>query len=136
MLGLSLWISSQGAETSDRIAGVLAVGLLVPAGVLFVAYRARALGSQSDAAPLAWLQYLVYVLGIVAAAEFGWAFLDLPGHSTGWLWLHRNVWTLVALALATLVYGVLLARAWARAGLGTDGARWARYRGFSPGCWC
>jgi hypothetical protein len=56
------------------------------------------------------LEYCTLALGALAAVELGWAWLDPSAHDFSWLWLHRNVMAMMALASMTVVYGVGLSR--------------------------
>jgi hypothetical protein len=77
----------------ERLAGAVAVALLVPASAWLAASDRR--------------RYATLALGVAVAAEAGWAFLDPEGRSP---WLHRHVLLMAALAAMTLFYGVGLAR--------------------------
>jgi hypothetical protein len=115
VLILSLWMCLDFAERIDRLAGPVAVLLLIPATLLLMAGRADLKSA---------LQTIVLILGVFAAAEFAWACPD-PGGSTPWL--HRNVLLMVALAGMTALYGVALPR-WL-----ADDADWVRCtRRFGP----
>jgi hypothetical protein len=99
VLALSLWVCVDFAARADRLAGPLAVLLLVSAGVLLTA-----------TAPASWAERLrpaTLVLGVVAVAEAGWAGPDPAGVAP---WLDRNVLLMVALAAMTAAYGAGLGR--------------------------
>jgi hypothetical protein len=117
VLGLSLWLTLDFPDFLHRLVGPLAVAVLVPAGV-WMASRVSPWQNGLRAATLA--------VGAVTIAEAGWALLDPAGHGATWLWLHRNVLLMVALALMTLLYGVILAR---RVGLSMDWADACRQTG-------
>ncbi len=102
---------------ADRFVAPVSVGLLALAGVLMASERA---GRRQ---PL--IQYATLLFAVLALAETGWAWLD---PSTPGIWPARGVLLLVALAAATLGYGVGLGR-WGR-----DATGWAE-RGRRLGPW-
>jgi hypothetical protein len=93
-LGLSLWACGTFDMMADRLTAPLAVALLVAAGVLH---------AHRGVAP----RYVTLLLGVLLGLELGWAVLG-PGVDARWL--HRNVLLMTALAVGTVLYGVLLAR--------------------------
>jgi hypothetical protein len=99
VVALSVWTSLAFATPGDRLAGPLAVTVIVLAGVLL-----------AETAPEQWgpgLRAAALVLGLVALAEGGWAFLPAEIAAP---WLHRNVILMAALALLTFFYGLGLGR--------------------------
>lgn len=103
---LGLWVSVAFASTGERLAGALALALLLPAGPLL-----------QEAAPSRWgsrLRYGTLGLGVVLAVALGWALLD-TAHPA--VWLHRGIVVLAALTVLALVYRSALPRvapeAWA-----------------------
>jgi hypothetical protein len=98
---LSIWMVLDFASVAERIGGPAAVIVLCIAAILL----ANAVPSWQPRLALASL-----LLGVLAATETGWVLVIPDGHGPAWLWLHRNVWTLVALAFTSLMYGVGLAR--------------------------
>src|SRR5205823_5736766 len=111
-LALSLGLCLGAGPVAQRLAGPLAVVILVPAMVL-------QLGGAATGRQLA-LRYASLLLGVLAVAEGGWAGLGPDGAA---LWLHRSVVLLAAVVLMTLVYGVGLARL-SRAPAWAACARW------------
>ncbi|HKI37414.1 MAG TPA: hypothetical protein VKA46_36505 [Gemmataceae bacterium] len=108
---LSVWTSCHFGAPIDRLAGPGAVALLTGAAVI-LAERRFALPK-----PQLLLRYVALSLGVVVLAECGWSFLDAQAAP----WMHRSVVLVAALALATIAYGLLLARragqvAWAECG--------------------
>jgi hypothetical protein len=95
---LSLWMVLTFEEIPDRLAGPLVIALLLPGAVLLAGVR----GSRQ-----AEFRYAALAVGVIIAVEFGWAMLD---PATVAPWLHRNALLLVALAVMTAGYGVLLPR--------------------------
>jgi hypothetical protein len=95
---MSLWMVLTFEAFPDRVAGPLAIALLVPAAVLLVRVSDR---RQTE------FRYAALALGVIIAVEFGWAVLD---PATVAPWLHRNALLLVALAVMTASYGVVLPR--------------------------
>jgi hypothetical protein len=95
---LSVWISIRAPTPTDRLVGPLTVALLIPAGVLLTKLAGR---------ETAILRYATLALGVLLVAETGWALLDANDPA---IWLHRNIWLMLALAVQTVVYGVGLAR--------------------------
>jgi hypothetical protein len=102
VLILSVWMSLDFALVTQRLAGPLALATLLPAGFLMAA------GARPQAALLPTATLL---LGVALVVEAGWAFLDPGGHAPAWLWLHRSVMAMFALALMTSLYG-LAPRRW------------------------
>jgi hypothetical protein len=98
VVGLSLWMSLTPAGLRDRLAGPLAAGIVLPAGVLMAGPKA----SRWQLATLA--------LGVLVVVEIGWALLEPAGRQASWLWLHRSVLLMATLAVMTLLYGLALAR--------------------------
>ncbi|NUQ64794.1 MAG: hypothetical protein HUU20_20215 [Pirellulales bacterium] len=106
---LSLWITLDSvfhavanpalAWPVGRPAGPLAVAILLPAALLTICWA----GQQGRAA---W-QTIVFCLGLLLAAELGWAWLDpaIPAP-----WLHRTVVLMVAAVAMTLVAGLAVPR--------------------------
>jgi hypothetical protein len=95
---LSIWIVLHFDLRTDRLGGPLASALLVVAGVVLALVPDR------------WqtvTRYVALALGVVMLTELGWALLD-PAASAPWL--HRNTLVLMALAIATVMYGVALPR--------------------------
>jgi hypothetical protein len=103
---LSVWIVLAFETLPDRLAGPMAATLLVLASVFLAEARATVTTSWQLAATAA-TRYVALALGVVVAAELGWALLDSAGPAP---WLHRNALLLVALAVTTAVYGVGLPR--------------------------
>jgi hypothetical protein len=98
VVALSVWMALDFPAWTARLAGPAAAAILLPAGVLL-------------AGPLtARLQFTTLALGVAVVTEMGWAFLDPAGHQPSWLWLHRNVHLMGALALLTVLYGFGLPR--------------------------
>jgi hypothetical protein len=111
---LSVWISLYADfSTSARLAGPFAVALL-GVGYIFLAEGVRLRQTESSSRfaldPAALLRYAALGLGALMAAETGWATLDAGEHTLSWLVLHRTVLLMVALALTTVVYGMVLAK--------------------------
>ena len=104
VVSLSLWMGHGFAGIWVRLTGPLTLLWLVGAGVLMAEQISSFAGS---------LRYCTLVLAIAATIESGWAFLDRNEQNSSWLWLHRNVIVMVALALWTFLYGVVFSR-WAR----------------------
>jgi hypothetical protein len=109
-VALSVWTALDFAGSRAALAGPLAAAVLLAAGVVLA-------GGQ----PAGW-RLATLALGVAVTAELGWALLDPAGRSAGWLWLHRHVILMGALALLTVAYGVGLPRwrtrwpDWAEAG--------------------
>ena len=105
VVALSLWMCLDFAACVDRLAGPVAVLLLIPAALVLSRPEKRV-----DTLPQAleqWLRPVVLILGVLAAAEIGWACPDPAGATP---WLHRNVLLMVALAGMTALYGFALPR--------------------------
>jgi hypothetical protein len=102
---LSVWISFAFADRLDRLAGPLAVALMLPAWALGTRLGERDAfsGTWSPAA----LRYGTLLLGVVCAANLAWA---LPSPAEAGAWLHRNVLLFAALALTAAGYGLGLRR--------------------------
>lgn len=92
---LSVWLSLGAATLEERLVGSLTLAILLPTGVLLAG---GASGKWASA-----LRHATLVLGVVLAAEAGWAVL---GPSVPALWLHRHVLLMAAFAVTTVVYGV------------------------------
>jgi len=95
----------------DRLAGPLALALLVGAGVI------ASLNSSSPSAMHFLPSYASLCLGVLFLAECGWSFVNAAPAP----WMHRTVALVAALAFTTVAYGVGLARwaerpAWAACG--------------------
>jgi hypothetical protein len=93
---LSVWMTLDFGALTDRLAGPAAAALLIPVGVLLAVSR-----------PLTGLRHATLIIGVLALTELGWAVLGSQGPAP---WLHRNALLMVALALATAGYGILLPR--------------------------
>jgi hypothetical protein len=104
-VALSVWVCLAFPGQPQRLGGPLAVTLLLPAGVL-----TSAVAGRGRAEPPRGLHYATLALGPLALCELGWALTEAAGHSAAWLWLHRDVLLMVALAVTTAVYGVGMAR--------------------------
>ncbi len=102
VLILSVWMSLDFVLLPQRLAGPLALVTLLPAGVLMAARPRRWAGL---------LPTLTLLLGVAVVVEAGWACLDPAGRVPSWLWLHRSVLAMFALAVMTLLYG-LAPRRW------------------------
>jgi hypothetical protein len=94
----SIWIILTFDALSDRILGPVATAFLVPAAVLILRTAAR---RQTK------IRYTALALGVVIAVETGWSLLSPERNA---IWLHRNALLLVALAVMTAGYGVVLPR--------------------------
>ena len=105
VVALSLWMCLHFAARVDRLAGPVAVLLLIPAALLLI-HREKSADTRTQALTL-WPRPVVLILGALAAAEIGWACPDPVGPA---VWLHRNVLLMVALAGMTALYGVALPR--------------------------
>jgi hypothetical protein len=136
-LVLSVGVCVGFESALDRFAGPLAVALVGAAAFLLVGAIGRVVNpsvSEPDGrcrepsgtvgpprlgGPTTALRYMTLLLGILFLTEVGWATLD-PGVPA--VALHRNVLVMTALAVATVAYGVGLARgsvrwpAWAECG--------------------
>lgn len=108
VLLLSVWMSLDFALLTQRLAGPLALVTILPAGVL-MADRPRRWPTL--------LPTVTLLLGVAVVVEAGWAFLDPAGRASSWLWLHRSVMAMFALAVMTLLYG-LAPRRWLPHGSG------------------
>jgi hypothetical protein len=97
-LGLGLWTVLHFDTLSDRLGSPLAAALLIGASVLLAEVPDR---WQKE------VRYVALVLGVFAVTMLGWAILD-PAQAAPWL--HRSALLLVALAITTAVYGVILPR--------------------------
>jgi hypothetical protein len=95
---LSLWMVIGFEGRSDRLAGPLALALLLPAGVLL----SGAAGRWQDST-----RFTVLGVGTAVLAELGWALLDPTSPAP---WLHRSALLLVALAVATAFCGLVIPR--------------------------
>jgi hypothetical protein len=102
---LSLIAVMTAGQTFDRLAGPLAVALIVP-GVIMLANSATPRWTRD-------LSYAALSLGVLLAAELSWALVD-PG--TRAPWLHRTAGLLGALAITTIGYSFGLARILPREG--------------------
>jgi hypothetical protein len=99
VFALSTWTCLEFSTLPERLAGPLATSTLVASGVVLAS---RATGRWDDRLRLGTL-----LLGVMIVTETGWAVL---GPTAPALWLHRNVWLMVSLALMTLAYGTALGR--------------------------
>jgi hypothetical protein len=114
---LSVWVSFAFAERLDRLAGPLAVALVVPAWVLMTRLSAQGLIAQPRL--LGALRTATLLLGALALADLAWA---LPAPGEAGTWLHRNVLLFTALALSAAGSALGLRRlaprqeAWAESG--------------------
>ena len=97
-VALGAGVALAGGEPAQRLLGPLAASLVVAAGVLLVN------GSPGRGPRLV---YATLALGILMAAELGWAALDLAGQA---LALRRTVAVVAALAGGTVVYSFGLGR--------------------------
>jgi hypothetical protein len=98
VVALSVWTALDFPDLASRLAGPIAAATLLPAGVLLAGKFATR------------LQLATLAVGVVATAELGWACLNPAGHLSSWLWLHRNVYLMGALALLSMLYGLGLSR--------------------------
>jgi hypothetical protein len=123
IVALSIWMALDFDSLFHRLAGPLAAGILVLTGILMAgssregeapaepfAPSGLARASPSRRAQTSLLEYCTLVLGVLTAVELGWAWLDPSTHELSWLWLHRNVIVMMALASMTVTYGVVLTR--------------------------
>jgi hypothetical protein len=123
VVGLTLWMSVSFEAIGARLAGPLAVMILIPAGVLAsgVSHDPGHRGVHTPRSPLRFhsstLEFVTLGIGTVAVIELGWAWLSPTSHESSWLWLHRNVVLMVALSGMTVVYGIGLSRLSSRAGV-------------------
>jgi hypothetical protein len=93
---LSVWISIDFSTTTERLAGPVAVAVLVPAAILL---------SSRWGHPL---RIATLSLGAVVITEAAWAlFVD---SSLVVPWLHRSALTLVTFAIATVMVGMIFNR--------------------------
>jgi hypothetical protein len=99
--GLSLWMVLDFPDAASRWGGPVTLVLLGLASVL--------LAQRSVSWPFP-LRYGSLLMAVALLIETGWAILDPAGRDIVWLWLHRDVWMLVSVAVMTLAYGVFLAR--------------------------
>ena len=99
VLALSLWVCLGFDTLTARVAGPVAVLLLMPAGVFLTQYVPGRWGRD--------LRYATLTLGVFACIEGGWALLDFTGPAA---WLYRNLLLMVSLALMSGVYGVGLGK--------------------------
>lgn len=107
-LALSVWVVLDFPSLAERLAGPSTVALLVFAGFLMADGSVRS-GSVLRTATL-WT-------AAAGAVAIGWAFLDPSGREPAWLWLHRSVIAMAALAAMTVLYGVVMTR-WASGAAG------------------
>jgi hypothetical protein len=103
--GLSVWVSFSFEHRMDRLAGPLAMALLVPAWVLATQLRER--GFASWPFSLTGLRYWTLILGAWALADVAWAVPD--PHDVA-AWLNRNILLFTALALSAVGYSLGLRR--------------------------
>jgi hypothetical protein len=106
---LSVWMAIDFDAVGQRLAGPVAVGLLIPAGILLVSFGPELVASAENALGRRrpHLRDGILALGVVALTEGCWALLDPAGPAP---WLHRSVLLTAALALMAVVYGVGLVR--------------------------
>jgi hypothetical protein len=90
VLALSVWACLSFADLGERLAGPLAVLVLVPTVLLRPSWRAHPAFIRT-----------ALLLGAVALAEAGWA---IPAPDGAAPWLHRNVLMLAAFVVAMLLY--------------------------------
>jgi hypothetical protein len=109
IVALSLWISLDFNGLLQRLAGPLAAGILALAGCLMAGIQWTGNSSGRERRGPFILEYCILVLGLLTVIELGWAWLDPLAHDLSWLWLHRNVMVMMALAIMTGIYGVALA---------------------------
>jgi hypothetical protein len=95
---LSLWMVLNFGAIADRLGSPVAVAILIGASVLLAGVPDR---WQKE------MRYVALVVGVLAVVMLGWALLD-PAQPA--LWLHRGALLLVALAVTTAIYGVVLPR--------------------------
>ncbi len=113
-LALSAWTSVAFVDFADRLAGPGTVAVLAAAAFLMTR-GARVPALEAWSSP----RYATLFLGAAFLTELGWAFLGREGPAP---WMHRNVILMTALASASALYGVVLARqghrlpGWAEAG--------------------
>jgi hypothetical protein len=100
VVALSLWTCCYFGAPIDRLAGPGAVALLVGAAAVLDSRGASAFSVHF------LLRYAALSLIVLVLAECGWSFLDAAAAP----WMHRTVVLVAALALATVAYGVVLAR--------------------------
>ncbi len=109
VLALTIWISVSFEASGARLAGPLAVTVLIAAGAMMAKQqRQPALSGSLFHPPV--LEFVTLAVGTVAAIELGWAFLRPIGHELSWLWLHRDVVLMVGLSAMSVTYGVGLRR--------------------------
>ncbi|HEV8058422.1 MAG TPA: hypothetical protein VGP68_01030, partial [Gemmataceae bacterium] len=99
VVGLSLWIVVTFDALNDRLIGSIALALLVPTAILLANGASGRIANKLRGATLS--------LAVLLAVELGWAALD---PNTIAVKLHRHVLLLLALAVMTLVEGVILPR--------------------------
>jgi hypothetical protein len=109
VVALTLWMSVSFDSAIARLAGPIAVAILVPAGIL-MAQQQRQCDGSTIIFRSPTLEFVTLAVGTVATIELGWAFLNPASHELSWLWLHRNVVLMVALSGMTAAYGVGLSR--------------------------
>ncbi|HEV3263193.1 MAG TPA: hypothetical protein VG013_40535 [Gemmataceae bacterium] len=99
-LGPAVWVSMTFDSSPRRLAGPLASGILLLAGVMMARVK--------KAAHQRLVRFVSLAVSVAVAAELGWAMLDPARADSGWLWLHRAIFLMAGLALMTLVSGVVL----------------------------
>lgn len=102
VIGVSIWAALALDGRAERLGGSLAVVLLLMSGVGVAGAQTGRLG--------AWIRSVVLALGVLGAVEFGVALIDPALYATAGLWLRRDIAAMVALAVMTILYGVLLNR--------------------------
>jgi hypothetical protein len=110
VIALTLWMSVSFDSAGARLAGPLAVIILVPAGTLMAEQQKQSISSLPGFRS-STLEFVTLAAGTVAAIEFGWGLLSPTNHELSWLWLHRNLVLMVALSAMTVIYGVGLSKA-------------------------
>jgi hypothetical protein len=108
-LVLSLWICLDFASLNERLAGPMALGMFVFAGILLAGLRPERLGVTQ----VMLVHHAALVAAILTALEIGWALLD-PDRPAPWL--HRNAVLLAVLTVFAGLYGSGLAGFVPRAG--------------------
>jgi hypothetical protein len=107
---LTVWMSLGFETTAQRLAGPLAVLLLLLAGVLLTGFLKALNASREGSGTISTgmgLRSATLALGVLLAVETGWALLDPAGPAP---WLHRSVLLMVSVAAMTVVYGIGLVR--------------------------
>jgi hypothetical protein len=114
VLGMSVWMALRFPTLGARLVGPVCVGLLLPAGVVLTSIVRRAAVGPEPTFPNVrrltlrdGLAYGTLGLGVLAAAELGWALLE-PSERI--LSLYHSLTLMVALAIMTPIYGIGLSR--------------------------